>query len=250
MRLREKVALITGGSRGIGRAVALAFAREGARVAIVGVSDQAALARVAQELTAGGGDTLALTADVTRRADVEHTVRRVVERWGGLDILVNNAGVLHPSRLEAISEAQWQTTLAVHLTGTFHCTQAVVPAMKTRGGGKIINVAAPAALRGSVGVADYAAAKGGIIAFTRNAAIELKSHNIQVNCVCPVAETRMTEALVAFQRESRSEPAPTVGPGLPRPGPDAVAPAFVFFACADSDYITGQVLAVDGGLTA
>jgi len=170
MRLREKVALITGGSRGIGRAVALAFAREGARVAVVGVSDQAALARVAQELTAAGSDALALTADVTRRADVERTVRQVVERWGRLDILVNNAGVLHPSLLEAITDAQWHTTLAVHLTGTFHCTQAVVPAMKAQGGGKIINVAAPSALRGSAGVADYAAAKGGIIAFTKNAA--------------------------------------------------------------------------------
>ena len=248
MRLREKVALITGGSRGIGRAVALAFAREGARVAVVGVSDQAALARVAQELTAAGGDALALTADVTRRADVERTVRQVVERWGRLDILVNNAGVLHPSRLEAITDAQWNTTLAVHLTGTFHCTQAVVPGMKAQGGGKIINVAAPSALRGSAGVADYAAAKGGIIAFTRNAAVELKAHNIQVNCISPVAETRMTDALVAFQRQSGSEPAPTVGAAT-RPGPEAVAPAFVFFACADSDYITGQVLAVDGGLT-
>jgi len=248
MRLREKVALITGGSRGIGRAVALAFAREGARVAVVGVSDQAALARVAQELTIAGGDTLALTADVTRRADVEHAVRQVVGRWGRLDILVNNAGVLHPSLLEEITETQWETTLAVHLTGTFHCTQAVVPAMKVQGGGKIINVAAPSALRGSVGVADYAAAKGGIIAFTRNAATELRGHNIQVNCVSPVAETRMTEALAAFQRESLGEPVAASAQAT-RPAPEVVAPAFVFFACADSDYITGQVLAVDGGLT-
>jgi len=249
MRLREKVALITGGSRGIGRAVALAFAREGARVAIVGVSDEHALAQTAQEAIAMGGDALALRADVRQRAEVDRLVPQVLERWGRLDILVNNAGVLHPSRLEEISEAQWHATLAVHLTGTFHCTQAVVPSMKAQGSGKIINVAAPSALRGSFGVADYAAAKGGIIAFTRNAASELKSYNIQVNCISPVAETRMTAALFAFRRQHLSEPLATFSQAR-RAEPEAVAPAFVFFACADSDYITGQVLAVDGGLTA
>jgi 3-oxoacyl-[acyl-carrier protein] reductase len=157
--------------------------------------------------------------------------------------------MLHPSKLEEISAAQWSATLAVHLTGTFLCTQAVLPGMKAQGGGKIINVAAPSALRGSFGVADYAAAKGGIIAFTRNAASELKGANIQVNCISPVAETRMTEALFAFRRQQLSEPVATFGQAA-RAAPEAVTPAFVFFACADSDYITGQVLAVDGGLTA
>ncbi|MEW6298480.1 MAG: SDR family NAD(P)-dependent oxidoreductase [Thermodesulfobacteriota bacterium] len=249
MRLPEKVALITGGSRGIGRAVALAFAREGARVALVGVSDEQALAHVAREVTASGGEALALRADVRQRTEVDTVVRRVLNHWGRIDVLVNNAGILHPSRLEEMSEAQWHDTLAVHLTGTFHCTQAVVPGMKAQGSGKIINVAAPSALRGSFGVAGYAAAKGGIIAFTRNAASELKPYNIQVNCISPVAETRMTEALFAFRRQHLSEPLATFGHAR-RAEPDAVAPAFVFFACADSDYITGQVLAVDGGLTA
>lgn len=249
MRLPEKVALITGGSRGIGRAVTLAFAREGARVALVGVSDEQALAHVAREVTTVGGEALALRADVRQRTEVDTVVRRVLDHWGRIDILVNNAGILHPSRLEEISEAQWHDTLAVHLTGTFHCTQAVVPGMKAQGSGKIINVAAPSALRGSFGVAGYAAAKGGIIAFTRNAASELKPYNIQVNCISPVAETRMTEALFAFRRQHLSEPLATFGHAR-RAEPDAVAPAFVFFACADSDYITGQVLAVDGGLTA
>ena len=249
MRLQEKVALVTGGSRGIGRAVAVAFAREGARVAIVGVSDEPALAQVAQELTAGGSEVLTFRTDVSRRDEVRQLVHQVRAHWGRIDILVNNAGILHPSRLEEISEAQWHTTLAVHLTGTFHCTQAVVPGMRAQGGGKIINVAAPSALRGSFGVAGYAAAKGGIIAFTRNAARELKADNIQVNCISPVAETRMTEALFAFRRQHLSEPLATFGQAR-QAKPEAVAPAFVFFACADSDYITGQVLAVDGGLTA
>ena len=249
MRLRDRVALITGGSRGIGRAVALAFAREEARVAVVGVSDPDALAQVTQEVRTVGGDALALSADVAQREAIGRVVQRVLEQWGRLDVLVNNAGIVHPCRLEEISEKQWQTTLSVHLTGVFHCTQAVVPTMKAKGGGKIINVAAPSALRGSFGVADYAAAKGGVIAFTRNAASELKPHNIQVNCISPVAETRMTEALFAFRRQHLSEPLATLGQAK-RAEPEAVAPAFVFFACADSDYITGQVLAVDGGVTA
>ena len=249
MRLREKIALITGGSRGIGRAVALALAREGANMAVVGVSDQQALTQVAHEIAALGKDALALHADVSQQAEVERLVQQVLERWGRVDILVNNAGILHPSKLDEISDAQWSATLAVHLTGTFLCTQAVLPVMKAQGGGKIINVAAPSALRGSFGVADYAAAKGGIIAFTRNAASELKGENIQVNCISPVAETRMTAALFTFRRQHLSEPVATVGQAK-LAEPEAVTPAFVFFACADSDYITGQVLAVDGGLTA
>jgi NAD(P)-dependent dehydrogenase (short-subunit alcohol dehydrogenase family) len=227
----------------------MAFAREGADVAVVGVSDQHALTEVEREISATGKEVLALRADVSQKPEIEQLVQQVLERWGRIDILVNNAGILHPSKLEEISETQWSTTLAVHLTGTFLCTQAVLPVMKARGRGKIINVAAPSALRGSFGVADYAAAKGGVIAFTRNAASELKAHNIQVNCISPVAETRMAEALFAFRRQHLSEPIATFGQAK-RAEPEAVAPAFVFFACSDSDYITGQVLAVDGGLTA
>jgi 3-oxoacyl-[acyl-carrier protein] reductase len=176
-------------------------------------------------------------------------VQQVLERWGRIDVLVNNAGIIHPTRLEEIGETQWQETLAVHLTGTFHGIQSVVPVMRAQGGGKIINVAAPSALRGSFGVADYAAAKGGIIALTRNAASELKPYNIQVNCISPVAETRMTDVLFAFRRQHLGEPAATFG-NAKLVTPEAVAPAFVFFACADADYISGQILAVDGGLTA
>ncbi|MGE0681942.1 MAG: SDR family NAD(P)-dependent oxidoreductase [Candidatus Binatia bacterium] len=249
MRLQGRVALITGGSRGIGRAVALAFAHQGARVAIVGVSDEDALSRVAHEITTLGNEALPIRADVAHRAEVERLGQQVLTHWGRIDILVNNAGIIHPSKLEEISETQWQQTMAVHLTGTFHCTQAVIAPMKKQGGGKIINVIAPSALRGSFGVADYAAAKGGIIALTRNAASELKSYNIQVNCISPVAETRMTDSLFAFRRQHLGESAATFGQAQVA-SPEAVAPAFVFFACADSDYITGQVLAVDGGLTA
>jgi NAD(P)-dependent dehydrogenase (short-subunit alcohol dehydrogenase family) len=249
MRLRDKVALVTGASRGIGRAVALAFVREGAKVAIVSVRDQHALDNVADEIAQHGGSALTALVDVSQRAAVDQLVQQVLARWGRIDVLVNNAGVITPTRFEEISEAQWQQTLAVHLTGTFHCTQAVVPIMKAQGGGKIINVAAPSALRGSFGVADYAAAKGGIIALTRNTASELKSHNIQANCISPVAETRMTDALVAFRRQHMIDLTATFG-HIKFANTEVVTPSFVFFACADSDYISGQVLAVDGGMTA
>ena len=243
-RLEGQVAIVTGGSRGIGQAVALAFAREGADVAVVGAKDPTALREVEREISSLRVQALTFIADVTQRAEIDRLAKGVVESWGRIDILVNNAGIIRPARLEEISGEQWDEMIAVHLKGTFNCTQAVLPTMKRQRKGKIINVAAPSALRGSFGVADYAAAKGGVIAFTRNAASELKPHNIQVNCISPVADTRMTEALSAFRRQHLSEPLATFGQqGLV--SPEAVAPAFVFFASSDSDYITGQILALN-----
>jgi 3-oxoacyl-[acyl-carrier protein] reductase len=239
-RLEGQVAWVTGGSRGIGRAVALAFAREGARVALASVHDREALEEAEREIKAQGVDSVAMLADVARRVDVDGFAQAIIARWGHIDVLVNNAGILRLAPLEQISEQRWDETLAVHLKGTFHCTQAVIPFMKEQGRGKIINVAAPSALRGSYGVADYAAAKGGIVAFTRNAANELKNYNIQVNCISPTANTRMTDALTDFRRKQL---------GVERRerefiSADAIAPAFVFFASADSDCVTGQLLEV------
>jgi len=240
LRLENQVAIVTGGSRGIGRAVALAFAREGARVMIAGVEDRLALENVEKEIVGADVEAMAVLANVARRGDVDRLVQSVIAKWGRIDILVNNAGVLRLAPLEDISEERWDETLAVHLKGTFNCTQAVLPFMKQQHKGKIINLAAPSALRGSYGVADYAAAKGGIIAFTRNAANELKAYNIQVNCISPTANTRMTEALSDFRRE-RLEIVRRDRDFVP---PEAVAPAFVFFASADSDYVSGQLLEV------
>lgn len=239
-KLDGRVAMVTGGSRGIGRAVALAFAREGARVAVAAAHDQAALRDVEQEISRLQSEVLSVTANVTRRTEVNRWVQKVIDKWGRIDVLVNNAGILRPAPLESITEDQWDEMIAVHLKGTFNCTQALIPIMKRQRSGKIINVAAPSALRGSFGVADYAAAKGGIIAFTRNAATELKPYNVQVNCVSPVADTRMTETLTAFRRLHLGEP-----PGQHRSvPPEAIAPVFVFLASSDSDYVTGQVLEI------
>jgi len=239
-RLDGQVAIITGASRGIGRAVALEFARQGAQVALSAGQDRAALRKVEEEISALGGASIAVVADVARRGEIERVVQAVLAEWGRIDVLVNNAGILRLGPIETISEERWDETIAVHLKGTFNCTQAVIPVMKQQRKGKIINVAAPSALRGSFGVADYAAAKGGIIAFTKNAASELKSFNIQVNCISPVADTRMTEELTKFRHEhlgiSRRE-----RESVP---PEAIAPAFLFFATADSDYVSGQLIEV------
>ena len=175
--------------------------------------------------------------DVGDRQQIGRFIQEVAERWGRIDILVNNAGVLKLARIEDMTEGQWDETIRVHLKGTFNGSQAVLQTMKQQQSGKIINVIGPAALRPSVGVSDYAAAKGGIIAFTTNIANELKPFNIQANCISPIADTRMTEAIAAFREKQgtlQSQSAMT---------PEVVAPAFVFFACSDSDYITGQVLA-------
>ena len=239
-RLDGQVAIVTGGSRGIGRAVALAFARDGARLAITAVRDRDALEKTEREIAALGNGCIAMMADVARRGDIDRLVQAILAKWGRIDVLVNNAGILRLAPLENITEEHWDETLGVHLKGTFNCTQAVVPVMKQRKKGKIINIAAPSALRGSYGVADYAAAKGGIIALTKNAANELKALNIQVNCISPVADTRMTEALTKFRREHF---------GIARRDrevvpPEAIAPAFLFFASSDSDYVSGQLLEV------
>jgi 3-oxoacyl-[acyl-carrier protein] reductase len=239
-RLDGQVAIITGASRGIGRAVALEFSRQGAQVALSAGQDRVALRKVEEEIRALGGASIAVVADVARRGEIERVVQAVLAEWGRIDVLVNNAGILRLGPIETISEERWDETIAVHLKGTFNCTQAVIPVMKQQRKGKIINVAAPSALRGSFGVADYAAAKGGIIAFTKNAASELKSFNIQVNCISPVADTRMTEELTKFRREHL---------GIARReresvAPEAIAPAFLFFATADSDYVSGQLIEV------
>lgn len=241
VRLKGKTALITGASRGIGRAVALAYAAEGADIAIAGVSDQSALDGVAQEIMATGQRVIAQCTDVSMRNQVDELIARICVEWGGIDILVNNAGIIHMVPLEDISEDQFDRTIAVHLKGTFNCTQSTIPAMKTQGGGKIINVAAPSALRGSTGVADYATAKGGIISFTYNAAAELEEHNIQVNCISPVARTRMTDALIEYRRKRPKEPTSKLTRGEIIE-PEAVAPSFVFLASSESDLITGQVI--------
>lgn len=248
-RLGDKVAVVTGASRGIGKAVALEFARQGADLVVVGVTDADAAQDVTDSIKAMGRESISVMADVSHRAEVDEIVQAALDKFGKIDILINNAGIISPTPFLDLSEDQWDRTMEVHLKGTFNCTQAVAPHMKERGGGKIINVTAPSVLRAStLGVADYAAAKGGIVAFTKTAAKELAPFGITVNCISPAVYTRMTDSLMEVDQstlEQRAERVPLGWFGQP----EDAAPSFVFFACKDSDYITGQVLAVDGGST-
>lgn len=248
-KLQDKIALITGGTRGIGKSVAEAFAREGARLFIAGHLDEPALQQTLDGLKRAGTEAEGGLFDVGSNDDVRRLADAIANQFGALDIVVNNAGNITPTRLLEITSEQWERTIKTHLSGTFYCTVEMVRRfLEPKRSGKIINVTAPSALRGSHGVADYASAKAGIIAFTRNAARELLPFNIQVNAVLPVARTRMTDALAKYHAAlSNAETAASLGSLGP---PETVVPTFLFFASADSDYVTGQVLAADGGLLA
>ncbi len=243
-RLDGKNALVTGASRGIGRSVAAAFAREGARVFLVGNSDQNALDGALRDLRAAGAEVeggLYDVGDVTSVRALGSEINRV---FGTLHIVVNNAGTVRPANFLEITPEQWSDTLRVHLNGTFFVMQEMIRRFFVpQGSGKIVNVASQSAIRASVGLVDYSAAKGGILSLTRNAARELKPLNIQVNAVLPIANTRMTEAL-AVHRPAEA------GRLHQLPEADRVAPTFVFLASADSDYVTGQIIGADGGATA
>ncbi len=246
MKLAGKVALITGASRGIGRAVAEEFIREGASVFITGQSDQGALDESMQSILALGGKVGGGLFDVGRYTDVERMAGAVGQTFGTVDILVNNAGGMSLTPLLDKSPDEFEDTVRTHLMGTFFCTQVIVNRfMKGGNGGKIINITSPSAVKAVAGLSDYGAAKAGIAQLTRICAKELLPLNIQVNCILPVAETRMTDALDEFDRRTQGDKARS-RKGQ-RPGPAVLSPSFVFFASADSNYVTGQILASDGG---
>lgn len=245
MKLDGKVALITGASRGIGRAVAEEFVREGARVFVTGQADQRALNESMKSIGELGGEVAGGLFDVGSFAEVERMAEAVAQAFDGVDILVNNAGGIKLTPLLEKSPAEFEDTVRTHLLGTFYCTQVVVNRFMKERGGKIINITSPAGVKAVPGLTDYGSAKAGIAQFTKIAAKELLPFNIQVNCILPVAETRMTDALDEFDRRTLGDKARSRR-GM-RPGPAVLAPSFVFFASADSDYVTGQILASDGG---
>jgi 3-oxoacyl-[acyl-carrier protein] reductase len=245
MRLKDKVAIVTGGGRGIGRAVSAAFAKEGARV-VVAEYDEGPGIETADLIKKGGGEAVAVAADVTKGEDIEKVVKTAKETFGGVDILVNNAGVIMPAMLHKMTMEQFDRVVEVHLRGAFMCIRAVVPSMVEKKYGKIINVTSSAAIMGTIGQVNYSAAKGAVISLTKSAARELASFNITVNCVAPSAATRMTEKIMTDEKL-----APIYLERVPMKRwaqPGEIAPAFVFFASDDSSYVTGQVLCVDGGM--
>lgn len=243
--LENKVAIVTGAGRGIGRATALLFAREGAHVIVndlgtgidgQGVSEPVAQAVVA-EITASGGSATASDHDVSSEAGVSQLVELAQSHQGGIDVLVNNAGILRDSALSRLSLTDWNAVLAAHLQATFLCIKATSPHMKPLhggSGGSIINTTSNAGLFGNHGQAAAAAALSGVYGLTRTAAIELQRHGVRVNAVAPLAKTRLTTNLPIFEQVNSMRP-------------EHVAPVHLFLASALSKDVTGSVVGVAGG---
>jgi 3-oxoacyl-[acyl-carrier protein] reductase len=246
MQLKDRVAVVTGAGQGIGAAVARAYADEGAKVAVIDMNAEAAAA-VAADIVARGGEAIGVACDVADRVGVEAMAAQVTTRWGRIDILVNNAGITRTAMLHKMTSEQWQQVLAVHLTGAFNCLQAVVDGMIERRYGRIIYVTSTAGVLGTIGQINYSAAKAGVLGMTKSTAKELARHGITANAIAPGAATPMTETIRTDERfkEKYLDRIP-----LGRwATPEEIAPVFVFFASEASSYVTGQVLAADGGMT-
>ncbi len=245
MRLAGRVALITGGARGIGRAIAEEFLKEGAKVVILDVL-QEELSRTVSELSRLG-DVMGLRVDITNKEEVVRAVGKVVEKHGRIDILVNNAGIFSSTPFEDLTEEQWDKVMSVNLKAAVFLTKEVVKYMKNQGHGKIINMSSLAAHVGGIfaGV-DYAVSKAGLICFTKSLAKRLAKYGILVNAIAPgVIDTPMTAPWPDEVKKSFIQKIP-----LSRLGrPDEVAKVAVFLASDDSNYITGQVINVDGGIS-
>ncbi|MFZ7112909.1 MAG: 3-oxoacyl-ACP reductase family protein [Desulfatiglandales bacterium] len=246
MKLKDKVAIVTGSSRGVGRAIALGYAKEGAKVLVNYTSNEKAAIEVVDEIKKIGSDARAVKADVAVKAEAENLVQAAADAFGGVDILVNNAGFTRPAMMLKMTEEQWDKVVDIHLKGAFLCAQAAAQHMKEKKSGKIINVTSVAGIVGTVGQINYSAAKGGVISMTKSMARELAGYNICANVISlGIVATDMTEKIrtdeklkeiymnrILLKRFAEAED---------------IAPAFVFFGSDDSNYITGQLVCVDGG---
>ncbi len=244
MNLQGKVAIVTGSTRGIGKAIAEELAKQGAQVVISGRNVE--LARtVAEAIQQKGGQAIAIPADVSQWEDAQALVQQTIQQWGRVDILVNNAGITRDNLLLRMSEADWDAVLQVNLKGAFNCTKSVTRQMMKQRYGRIINITSVVGLMGNVGQANYAASKAGLIGFTRSVARELASRNITCNAVAPgYIQTDMTNALDDNVKEALQQQIP-----LGRLGEPADVARVVAFLCSDAAaYITGQVINVDGGM--
>jgi NAD(P)-dependent dehydrogenase (short-subunit alcohol dehydrogenase family) len=250
MRLRDKVALVTGAASGIGRSTVELFAAEGAHVIVADVADDHGQA-VATAIVEAGGDAAFVHADVTQAEDVERMVAAAIERFGKLDVMVNSAGVLLPAdaSVTATSDDVWDRTMAINLRGVFLCCRQGVPAMLRSGGGSLVNVASFVALMGAAtSQIAYTASKGGVLAMTREIAVEFARSGIRANAICPgpIDTPLLAGFLPEDERDRRLEHIPMGRFGRA----DEVAKVALFLSSDDSSYITGSALVVDGGITA
>jgi 3-oxoacyl-(acyl-carrier-protein) reductase len=243
-RLEGKTALVTGASRGLGRSIALKLAEEGALVALNYRTGEVEAVRVASEIASRGGTTLLIRADVSKKEEARAMVAKVIEQWGHLDILVNNAGITRDKSLKKLTDDDWTEVINSNLNSVYYCTSAAMKAMCDQKFGRIVNISSFVGQAGNFGQANYSASKGGIIAFTKSAAIEMARFNVTVNALAPgFTETDMLAKVAPQVREQILAKIPMGRFGKPEEIAKAVA-----FLCAEGDYITGQQINVNGGV--
>ncbi|MGE5679059.1 MAG: 3-oxoacyl-[acyl-carrier-protein] reductase [Pseudomonadota bacterium] len=245
MQLKGKTAVVTGGSRGIGRAVALQLAEAGANVVVNYTSNSEAALAVVGEIEKKGVRGMAVKADVSKSDEVENLVNEVLNTYGSIDILINNAGITRDNLIIRMTEQDFDDVINTNLKGAFICTKAISKVMIKQKSGKIINVSSVVGIIGNAGQSNYAAAKAGIIGFTKSMAKELAKRGINVNAVAPgFIETDMTSGLSDKVKEEFAKNIPLMRAGKP----EDIAKAVLFLASEYSDYITGQVINIDGGM--
>ncbi len=243
MLLQDKVAIITGGGRGIGEAIAQRFSKEGAKV-VIGDMTETDVKRVVRDITAQGGIALGVTADVANEDEVRNMVEKTVQEFGTVDILINNAGITRDAMAHKMTMDKWNLVLNVNLTGTFNCCQAVIPVMREKGYGKIVNISSTSRF-GNVGQTNYAASKAGVVGLTRALAKELAPRGINVNAVAPGGiMTDMFKAVPEHIREGSKFLIPFGRHGKV----EEIASTCLFLSSDESSFITGQVIQVDGGM--